>query len=272
MSQNTIVVVDGTGLEVLGYINDALNTAVTCNSGASEPSEKYALMLWADTTNNVLKIRNEANSAWLSIGSFDADSFDFTIGDGTVTTAKIVDANVTSAKLATGAAVANIETGTITSTHLASNSVTTAKIQDGSVTSAKLSSLTIDPAKLSTGGPSWTSSGVFSFNSGYGSNAPAYGCRAWVNFNGTGVISIRSSANVSSITDGGAGYYEINFSTPMPDTNYCITGSNRVSGYASVFYPRQEATLSTSSVAITSYAIGASSVMDAQYVNVAIFR
>jgi hypothetical protein len=43
--------------------------------------------------------------------------------------------------------------------------------------------------------------GNFEFNSGYGSVANAYGCRAWVNFNGTGTVAIRDSGNVSSITD-----------------------------------------------------------------------
>jgi hypothetical protein len=46
-----------------------------------------------------------------------------------------------------------------------------------------------------------TSAGLLQFNSGYGSVATAYGCRAWVNFNGTGTPAIRASGNVSSITD-----------------------------------------------------------------------
>ena len=69
MSQNTVVIVDGTGLEVLGYMNDALNTLITNNSGSAEPSTKYAYMLWADTTTGLLKIRNAANSAWVTVGT-----------------------------------------------------------------------------------------------------------------------------------------------------------------------------------------------------------
>jgi len=46
-------------------------------------------------------------------------------------------------------------------------------------------------------------SGNFLFNSGYGSAAIAYGCRAWVNFNGTGTVATRGSGNVSSISDNG---------------------------------------------------------------------
>ena len=69
MSQNTVIVVDGTGLEVLGYMNDAFNTLITNNSGSVEPSEMYAYMFWADTTTGNLKVRNAANSAWITVGA-----------------------------------------------------------------------------------------------------------------------------------------------------------------------------------------------------------
>jgi len=67
------------------------------------------------------------------------------------------------------------------------------------------------------------SSGNLLFNSGYGSVATAYGCRAWVNFNGTGTVAIRASGNVSSITDNGTGHYTVNFTTAMPDANYAFS-------------------------------------------------
>lgn len=63
-------------------------------------------------------------------------------------------------------------------------------------------------------------SGNFLFNSGYGSAAIAYGCRAWVNFNGASTVSIRASGNVSTITDNGVGNYTVNFSTSLPDASY----------------------------------------------------
>ena len=44
--------------------------------------------------------------------------------------------------------------------------------------------------------------------------------KAWVNFNGTGTVAIRSSFNVSSITDNGTGDYTVNFTTAMPNANY----------------------------------------------------
>jgi len=63
-------------------------------------------------------------------------------------------------------------------------------------------------------------SGNLQFNSGYGSVATAYGCRAWVNFNGTGTVAIRASGNVTSITDNGTGNYTINLTIAMPDANF----------------------------------------------------
>lgn len=53
----------------------------------------------------------------------------------------------------------------------------------------------------------------------------SFACRAWVNFNGTGTPSIRASGNVSSITDLGTGNYRINFTTPMPDTNFATVAT-----------------------------------------------
>jgi hypothetical protein len=86
-------------------------------------------------------------------------------------------------------------------------------------------------------------SGDLSFNSGYGSAAVAYGCRAWVNFNGTNTVAIRASGNVSSITDRGTGQYTINFNIAMPDSDYLAmaqsgnntsstTNVNRISPYS----------------------------------------
>jgi hypothetical protein len=51
--------------------------------------------------------------------------------------------------------------------------------------------------------------------------------KAWVNFNGTGTVAIRASFNVSSITDNGTGYYTVNMTTAMPDTNYAVTAISK---------------------------------------------
>jgi hypothetical protein len=63
--------------------------------------------------------------------------------------------------------------------------------------------------------------------------APIYMCRAWVNFNGTtSPGTIRASGNVSSVTRNSTGNYTVNFTTALPDTNYCPTQSLGATGAA----------------------------------------
>jgi hypothetical protein len=52
-------------------------------------------------------------------------------------------------------------------------------------------------------------------------SAPIYAARAFVNFNGSGVLAIRASGNVTSVTDNGVGDYTVNLTTAMSDVNYC---------------------------------------------------
>jgi hypothetical protein len=99
-------------------------------------------------------------------------------------------------------------------------------------TGSGTTALTIDASQnvtLATG-----IAGDFKMNSGYGSVATAYGCRAWVNFDGTGTPAIRASGNVSSITDNGTGNYTVNISVNMPDADYATPTScaNVLSGAA----------------------------------------
>lgn len=102
---------------------------------------------------------------------------------------------------------------------------------------------------------------------------PAFWCRAWVNFNGTGTISIRASGNVSSITDNGVGYYEPNFTNAMPDANYCtqVTGSNVGADGRNGSIDSDYGSQTTGSVAVST-ANGGGIRTDVQLVCVAVFR
>lgn len=117
-------------------------------------------------------------------------------------------------------------------------------------------------------------SGNFFINSGYGSAAVCYGCRAWVNFNGTGTVAIRASGNVSSITDNGTGDYTVNYTTAMPDANYSLQGTTSaiaVGNNASYCSVRENGTISTSSTSVL-IVNDAGSARDPLYVNIAVFR
>lgn len=109
---------------------------------------------------------------------------------------------------------------------------------------------TIDFAEGGTAVGQFDSSANFKFNSGYGSVATAYGCRAWVNFNGTGTVAIRASGNVTSITDGGVGIYTVNFTNAMPNVNFAtqftVNGTASGGSFGNVDVPT-----STSSVSLT---------------------
>ena len=148
-------------------------------------------------------------------------------------------------------------------------SVSTPQIVDNSITTAKIAAGAVIPADLSTGAPAWTDAGLFQFNSGYGSVATAYGCRAWVNFNGTGTVAIRASGNVTSITDNGVGNYTVNFTTAMPDVNYSpqlTIGDNSANYFAG-------RTITYNTGSLLFYVINsAGSGSDSTFVNVAIFR
>ncbi len=89
-------------------------------------------------------------------------------------------------------------------------------------------------------------------------SAPIYGCRAWVNFDGTkdttGATStantnrlILGSGNVTSVLRNSAGNYTVTFTTAMPDVNYAtqlsVDSGNRHNVFSST----------TSNVTVGSY-------------------
>jgi len=116
------------------------------------------------------------------------------------------------------------------------------------------------------------SSANLQFNSGYGSVATAFGCRAWVNFDGTNTVAIRASGNVSSITDGGTGDYTINFTVAMPNTNYAwsLAASDSASGFGIV--TMRSVTAPTTSALRIKTTDNSNNFADNSYICAAIFR
>ena len=100
-------------------------------------------------------------------------------------------------------------------------------------------------------------------------SAPVFACRAWVNFDGTDQ-RIRDSGNVSSITDDGTGRYIVNFATAMPDSNFCVSGTqdNFAMQNAGVEY----SVLTSLSARLLTKDFSSNSRIDANSVSVAIFR
>jgi len=56
MATHDYVIDNSTGANVRADINNVLQAILSNNSSGSSPSTTVAYMLWADTTNNLLKI------------------------------------------------------------------------------------------------------------------------------------------------------------------------------------------------------------------------
>jgi hypothetical protein len=112
------------------------------------------------------------------------------------------------------------------------------------------------------------------FNSGYGSAVIGYGCRAWVNFNGTGTVAIRASGNVSSITDNGTGSYTLNFTTALPDANYSVVALAQDSSTKMIATGNPDNIAPTTSAyrLVTSSGGAGTAQLDSTYVFVSVFR
>lgn len=95
-------------------------------------------------------------------------------------------------------------------------------------------------------------------------------CKAWVRFDGTVATpsTIYGAFNVSSVTRNGTGDYTINFTTAMPNVNYCIVATTQG---ARVIMGTTLANYATGSCNVTSYDVGGSAYFNANPINVVIF-
>ena len=69
MAQHDAVIDNQAGAAFRADLNNFLAAIISDNSGATAPATTYAYMFWADTTTGLLKQRNAANSAWITIGT-----------------------------------------------------------------------------------------------------------------------------------------------------------------------------------------------------------
>lgn len=69
MAQHDYIIANQSGASFRSDLNNALSAVATNNSGTSEPSTTYAFQWWADSNTGLLKVRNAANSAWVTVGT-----------------------------------------------------------------------------------------------------------------------------------------------------------------------------------------------------------
>jgi hypothetical protein len=73
VAQHDYVIANGTGAAVRSDLNNGLAAIVSQNSGTTEPTTTYAYMRWADTAAGVMKMRNGANNAWITLYQLDGE-------------------------------------------------------------------------------------------------------------------------------------------------------------------------------------------------------
>ena len=209
---SAIVTLNGVVLEIPSEVTASNGTSVVLASGATAGDE---LNVYAFSTFNLADVYTKAqtNAGFVALtgdqsiagnknfagNTLFVDDTNDRVGIGTNSPASQLDIS------RSGDAVVSLTSAGVQRYQLVTRSGGNFEIVDQSSSATRVS---------------LTQSGNFGFNSGYGSVATAYGCRAWVNFNGTGTVAIRGSGNVSSITDNNVGDFTVNFSTSMPDRNY----------------------------------------------------
>ena len=145
-------------------LNNALVALASNSSGTTAPSTTYANQWWYETDTNTLKIRNEANSAWIEIAVLDQSANNvlsittqgLTLA-GTAITATGAELNKLAGATVTTAELNRLSGATATATELnklAGATVTTAelnKLAGATVTTAELNKLagaTVTTAEL----------------------------------------------------------------------------------------------------------------------------
>ena len=197
--------------------NDAYTisgTTLTMTSAPSAGTNNVYVRYLSTTTQAITPSQNSVGTAQLgTITNIASGNSSLTLQTGSSpTTAVTIDTNQRAAFVAGTAALPAITTTGDTNTGIFFSAADTIDFAEGGVACGQ-----------------FDSSANFKFNSGYGSVATAFGCRAWVNFDGTtntgGFCTIRGSGNVTSVADNGTGNYTVNFTNAMPDVNYAAVGS-----------------------------------------------
>jgi hypothetical protein len=102
VAQHDYVIANGTGAAVRSDLNGALGAIATNNSGATEPTTTYAYQWWPDTTTGLLKIRNAANSAWVTVGTLASTNLGLASLAGATFTGDVILGTTTALELPDG--------------------------------------------------------------------------------------------------------------------------------------------------------------------------
>ena len=119
MAQHDYSIANQSAPNARSDINNALAAIVSQNSGATAPSTTFANMIWYDTANNLLKMRNEADTAWITLATLD-QSANTSFAAVTIASQAEAEAGTDNAKLMTPLRVQQaINNSSATAGHLA---------------------------------------------------------------------------------------------------------------------------------------------------------
>ena len=96
------VISNGTGAAIRSDLNDALAAIVSNNSSSTAPATTYAYQWWADTTTGLLKQRNAANSAFVTIGTLGSTNLGLASLAGATFTGDVILGTTTALELPDG--------------------------------------------------------------------------------------------------------------------------------------------------------------------------
>jgi len=71
MAQHDYVIDNQASASARADLNSLFQAIASQNSGATAPTTTYANQIWYDTATDLLKMRNEANSGWITLGTVD---------------------------------------------------------------------------------------------------------------------------------------------------------------------------------------------------------
>lgn len=218
-------------------LNNALNAIVTQNSSTTAPATTYANMIWYDTTNNQIKKRNEANSAWIILGTIDEVAGTFTpSGQGALASQAEAEAGINNTKLMTPLRTAQA---------IAANSNTTllGTISTASGTSASVTGLVLTNYKFIRASFDGVITGYFSdltfAGVPTGLNAVVGGLRGFVDIDltdGNSVFNITEVANTVGSKEAVSSFVAItNVTTSSTSITASVSGSAFGGGSIRIF-------------------------------------
>lgn len=102
MATHDYLIANGTGQAVRLDIEDAFEAVATNNSSGTAPATTYAYQWWADTTTGLLKQRNAANSAFVTIGTLASTNLGLASLAGATFTGDVILGTTTALELPDG--------------------------------------------------------------------------------------------------------------------------------------------------------------------------